>query len=98
MRLAQLPGAPELTYCTNIHAGESWDEIRASLDAHVPRIKAQVAPDAPFGLGLRLSGVAAAELVGPEPLEAFKDQLARLGKPMSSPSMPSRSAPSTARG
>ncbi len=79
MRLAQLPGAPELTYCTNIHAGESWDEIRASLDAHVPRIKAQVAPDAPFGLGLRLSGVAAAELVGPEPLEAFKDQLARLG-------------------
>ena len=64
MRLAQLPGAPELTYCTNIHAGESWDEIRASLDAHVPRIKAQVAPDAPFGLGLRLSGVAAAELVG----------------------------------
>lgn len=78
MRLAQLPGAPELTYCTNIHAGESWDEIRASLDAHVPRIKARVAPDAPFGLGLRLSGVAAAELVRPEPLDAFKDQLARL--------------------
>ena len=22
-----------LTYCTNIHAGESWPEVRASLDA-----------------------------------------------------------------
>ncbi len=79
MRLPELPGEPELTYCTNIHAGESWDEIRASLDDHVPRIKARVSPDAPFGLGLRLSGTAAAELARPEPLARFKDQLARLG-------------------
>lgn len=79
MRLRHLPGRPELTYCTNIHAGESWDEIRASLDAHVPPIKAQVAPQEPFGLGLRLSGIAAAELVGSEPLARFKEQLARLG-------------------
>ncbi|HZB39296.1 MAG TPA: metabolite traffic protein EboE [Beijerinckiaceae bacterium] len=79
MRLAELPGEPELTYCTNIHAGESWGEIAASLDEHVPRIKAQVAPAEPFGLGLRLSGIAAAELARPEPLARFKDQLARLG-------------------
>jgi sugar phosphate isomerase/epimerase len=79
MRLPHLPGAPELTYCTNIHAGESWDEIRASLDAHVPRIKARVSPDTPFGLGLRLSGIAAEELRGSAPLEGFKEQLARLG-------------------
>jgi sugar phosphate isomerase/epimerase len=79
MRLRKLPGEPELTYCTNIHAGESWDEIRASLDQHVPRIKAQVSPDEPFGLGLRLSGIAAAELVRSEPLARFKEQLARLG-------------------
>ena len=32
---------PKLTYCTNIHAGESLDAIRASLDAHVPRIKSR---------------------------------------------------------
>jgi sugar phosphate isomerase/epimerase len=79
MRLSDLPGAPELTYCTNIHAGESWDEIRSSLDSHVPRIKARVSPDAPFGLGLRLSGIAAAELRCPAPLEAFREQLSRLG-------------------
>ena len=78
MRLPHLPGAPELTYCTNIHAGESWAEIRMSLDAHVPRIKARVAPDAPFGLGLRVSGIAAAELRDPATLGAFKEQLSRL--------------------
>jgi hypothetical protein len=79
MRLRQLPGSPELTYCTNIHAGETWDEIRTSLDAHVPQIKQQVSPEEPFGLGLRLSGVAAAELARPEPLAQFEDQLAGLG-------------------
>jgi sugar phosphate isomerase/epimerase len=79
MRVPHLPGGPELTYCTNIHAGESWDEIAAGLDQHVPRIKAQVSPDAPFGLGLRLSGIAAAELVRPQAMARFKEQLARLG-------------------
>ncbi len=79
MRLLHLPGEPQLTYCTNIHAGETWDEIRASLDAHVPRIKARICPGAPFGLGLRLSGVAAAELAAPGPLAQFQEQLSRLG-------------------
>jgi hypothetical protein len=79
MRLPHLPGSPELTYCTNIHAGETWGEIEASLDLHVPKIKAQVSPEESLGLGLRLSGVAATELARPEPLARFKDQLARLG-------------------
>ena len=43
MKLDQLPGDVHLTYCTNIHAGERWPDIRASLDAHVPAIKAAVA-------------------------------------------------------
>ena len=58
MRLDRLPGEVHLTYCTNIHAGESWDEVRESLAAHLPRIKAAVAPDAPLGVGLRLSAAA----------------------------------------
>jgi hypothetical protein len=78
MRLEHLPGTPELTYCTNIHAGESWAEIAESLDAHVPRIRELTAPHAPFGLGLRLSGRAAADLVGGDNLARFKDQLERL--------------------
>lgn len=75
MRLAHLPGAPHLTYCTNIHAAESWPDIQASLESHLPRIKAAVSPDAAFGLGLRLSGIAADALIEPATLDAFKSFL-----------------------
>jgi sugar phosphate isomerase/epimerase len=79
MRLDWLPGEPQLTYCTNIHAGESLPDITASLDAHVPAIKAAVSPEAPFGVGLRLSAIAAASLIEPATGESFREQLARLG-------------------
>ena len=79
MRLNELPGAPHLSYCTNIHAGESWEEVRASLDAHVPGIKAASAPTTPFGIGLRLSEQAARTLADEATLQAFRAQLARLG-------------------
>ena len=54
MRLEQLPGDVHLTYCTNIHAGESWPDICASLATHLPAIKAAIAPDRPFGHALHL--------------------------------------------
>ncbi len=79
MKLDQVPGDVHLTYCTNIHAGESWPDICASLDAHVPAIKATVASDRPLGIGLRLSGQAARAARTPESVEAFRDQLATLG-------------------
>jgi hypothetical protein len=60
-----------LTYCTNIHAGESWAEVRASLERFVPAVKAKISPEAPFGLGLRLSNQAALELDQPDRLESF---------------------------
>jgi len=79
MKLDQLSGGVHLTYCTNIHAGESWADIRASLDEHVPAIKASVAPSRPMGVGLRLSGEAAAVARTSESLASFRDQLSRLG-------------------
>ncbi len=79
MRLDRLPGNVNLTYCTNIHAGESWSDIRASLDTYVPAIKAAVAPDLPLGIGLRLSGEAATSARQPDALAAFRDQLTTLG-------------------
>ena len=79
MRLDHLQGKPHLTYCTNIHAGESWADIRASLATHLPPIKAAVAPDRPFGLGLRLSGMAANALAEAETLAEFKAFLAAAG-------------------
>src|SRR3954447_17980971 len=77
MHLGHLPGNVHLTYCTNIHAGESWDEVRESLEAHVPHIKAKVSPQNAFGLGLRLSAVAAAALSAPAVLDEFRTFLAR---------------------
>src|SRR6266436_1884033 len=79
MKLDQLPGDVHLTYCTNIHAGESWRDIRASLDEHVPAIKSSVAANQPMGIGLRLSGQAAATAREPDALASFSDQLSKLG-------------------
>jgi len=76
MRLDHLPGDVHLTYCTNIHAGESWDEVRESLEAHLPRIKAAVSPNAPLGLGLRLSAVAAETLSEPAAFDELRAFLA----------------------
>lgn len=55
-------GRSHLTYCTNIHPGESWAEVRANLETHVLAVKQRVCPEAPFGVGLRLSARAADEL------------------------------------
>ena len=79
MRLDHLPGDVHLTYCTNIHAGESWGEVRTSLESHLPRIKATVSPDAPLGLGLRLSAIAAEALSAPAALDEFRAFLSSQG-------------------
>jgi hypothetical protein len=66
-----LPGHPHLTYCTNIHPGESWTEVRDNIEQYVLKVKADIAGDRLFGIGLRLSSVAAGELSKPDVLEAF---------------------------
>lgn len=72
-------GGAHLTYCTNIHPGERWDEIRANLERHLPEVKRRVSPHAPFGVGLRLSAVAAQALTEPGELAAFQAFLANQG-------------------
>ena len=79
MHLDHLPGDVHLTYCTNIHAGETWSEVRSSLAAHVPQIKRQVSPQKPMGLGLRLSAIAAEELSAPDALAEFRRFLSDQG-------------------
>lgn len=66
-----------LGYCTNIHSGEHWTDHFAALQRAVPELKKRLSPDAPFGLGLRLSNVASEELELPENLIAFQRWLAR---------------------
>ena len=60
-----------LTYCSNVHPGESWSETEANLREHVPAVRAALGRDGPFGIGLRLSAAAARELAEPEALGAL---------------------------
>ena len=61
-----------LTYCTNIHAGETWAEIFDGIRKHLPAVKAEVSPNAPLGLGLRLSAVAGEALCDPAVFAEFE--------------------------
>ena len=79
MRIA-LPGRPHLSYCTNIHAGETLSDVREIIRVHVARVKARVCPSEAFGVGLRLAASAAEELSEPHALVAFNDLLADVGE------------------
>ena len=68
--------AVHLSYCTNIHPGESWPEVRANLERYLVPVRERVAPGRPFGVGLRLSGEAARELATPQVLDELRAFLA----------------------
>ena len=85
MRLAD---GTHLSYCTNVHAGRTWDEAFAALRANVPRVRDAVAPEpgsrpdarpSPFGLGLRLSHAHLVALESPDALARFTAWLADEG-------------------
>lgn len=79
MKLAT-PAASHLTYCTNVHPGESWPEVRAAVRSYVAGVKRAVAPEAPFGVGLRLSARAVDELlVVPHGVEAARAEFDEAG-------------------
>lgn len=78
MIVAGTPGI-HLTYCTNIHRGETWDEVLQNIQSYVCDVKARVCPDRPFGIGLRLSAVAARELAAPDVLASFREFLEQSG-------------------
>src|SRR4051812_38131751 len=60
-----------LTYCSNIHSGESWNDHFGKLQEHIPVTKQKLSPLQPFGIGLRLSNTASLELRKQETLEEF---------------------------
>ena len=51
-----------LTYCLNIHPGESWTDNFAAIKEKALAVKARIEPDSWFGLGLRISAHAARQL------------------------------------
>lgn len=70
-----------LAYCTNIHPAESWAETREMLDKHVLAVRdllrqqGRLRADEPFAIGLRLSAVAAQELLEGDQIQQFKTWL-----------------------
>lgn len=71
--------AQHLTYCTNIHPGDGWSAVLANLERYAVPLRAQLSPDAPFGIGLRLSGAESRELLAEERLADFQRFLAAHG-------------------
>ena len=65
----------QLTYCSNIHPGETWSEIKSNLDRYIPEISNDLPTVSRFGIGLRLSAEATKKLAEPAELQAFKDYL-----------------------
>lgn len=64
-----------LSYCTNIHAGESWKDHFESLAYNFPIIKKEFSPNQSMGIGLRLSNSASVDLIDSEALKSFKNWL-----------------------
>lgn len=72
MKIADRSELGHLTYCTNIHRGESWADTLAALRENIPTVRRHTAGEAPFGIGLRLSAAAARELADPAALVELK--------------------------
>jgi hypothetical protein len=51
-----------LAYSTLVHPGDTWAEMRESIEMYAPAVKERVSPDAPYGVSLRISGASAATL------------------------------------
>ena len=79
MQLTGAPGLGQLTYCTNIHAGETWEDVFERLAANLPQIRAALSPDQPFGIGLRLAAAASNTLAQPGEMNKFQAFLAEGG-------------------
>jgi hypothetical protein len=56
-------GLGHLTYSTLVHPGDTWDEMRNSLETYVPEVKRRFCPDAPMGVSLRISNASAERLI-----------------------------------
>ncbi len=65
-------GTSHLTYCCNVHRGETWTETFTALREFLPSVKRRVQPNGSMGVGLRLSAIAAQELEAPSALDALQ--------------------------
>lgn len=64
-------GLGHLTYSTLVHPGDTWDEMRDSLERYVPEVKRRVSPNAPMGVSLRISNASSLSLIHDEAEQAW---------------------------
>lgn len=76
IRLDGAIDASHLTYCTNIHPGETWTDVRANLERYIPAVRERLGVQERFGVGLRLSDRASRELDAADELARLKRWLA----------------------
>lgn len=67
-----------VTYCTNIHPGETWAEVLGNLETQTLAVKRSLSPHRPFPVGLRISRTASQDL-GDRETHRFKDWLEKTG-------------------
>lgn len=72
-------GESHLTYCTNVHPGETLPEVIHNLTHEVAQVKARVSPAAPFAVGLWLSHRAALALDDEASFAQLRETLATRG-------------------
>ncbi|MEI6809655.1 MAG: metabolite traffic protein EboE [bacterium] len=77
----KIPGYSDshLTYCLNIHPGETWDENVAAIRQHSTKVRDLVSVCEPFGLGLRISRRAVEALADPSRMQALRELLTDSG-------------------
>ncbi len=64
-----------LSYCSNIHPGESWESTFENLRKYIPEVRQRLGHTDAFGIGLRLSNEASLILEQPYKLQEFQDWL-----------------------
>lgn len=70
-------GANTVTgYCTNVHAGNSYMNMLANLEAYAVDVKKAASPNAPMGIGLWLAHNAAAQVISENRIDELKHWLA----------------------
>lgn len=74
MRLAHNPQL-QLAYCTNIHPTNGLEQVLRDLGHYGAALRTLLAPAAPFGIGLRLSGAESDEALQGQNLERLREAL-----------------------
>ena len=67
-----------LSYCSNIHPGESWEAVFQNLKIYIPEVRQRLKAAGPFGIGLRLSHEASLVLEKTDKLREFQDWLTKV--------------------